>query len=29
MMKKYLNAPVRIIQNVGDLKELNKSNQIF
>jgi hypothetical protein len=29
MMKKYHSAPARIIQDVGDLKESNKSNQIL
>jgi hypothetical protein len=29
MMKKYHSAPVRTIQDVGDLKESNKSNQIL
>jgi hypothetical protein len=29
MMRKYLNAPVRTTQDVGDLNESNKSNQIL
>ena len=29
MMRKYLNAPVRTIQDAGDLKESNRLNQIL